>query len=258
MPLGKPEFAPDRAHLGVVTYNVNFGVAEPANVVGFLANSDASIICLQETHSRWEGILKTMLGRTYPHSHFEEWGGAGGMAVMSRYKLGRVQVIEPQAGWWPALLVDVETPVGAVQVLNVHLKPPLTERGCVTLGAYFQAPGIHKREIAGFLRHADPERPLIIAGDFNENEIGLAMRSLFERGFSSALSAYDSRTQTWYWKIWFGIVLSDRYDHILYSDHFECAGAEVVPVAGSDHMPVRAVVVQEEPILAASGTIRSE
>ena len=180
------------------------------------------------------------------------------MAVMSRYELDQVRVIEPEAGWWPALLVGIETPVGAVQVLNVHLKPPLSDRGCVTVGAYVQAPGVHKREIAGFLRHVDPERPLIIAGDFNENEIGLAMRSLLDNGFSSALSGYDRRTQTWYWKTWFGLVLSDRYDHILYSDHFECTGAEVVHVAGSDHMPVRAVVVQEEPVVAAGGTIDSE
>jgi endonuclease/exonuclease/phosphatase family metal-dependent hydrolase len=256
--VGQPDFAPGRPHLSVVTYNVNYGVARPENVIRYLADSNASVICLQETHARWEGILRPALEQRYPHSYFQEWQAAGGIALMSRYELGPVRVIQPEVGWWPALLAEVETPAGAIQILNVHLKPPLTERGSVTVPAYCQAPGIHRKELAGFLRHVDPERPLIIAGDFNESEIGLAMRSLFDQGFASALSAYDRRSKTWHWKVWPGIVVNDRYDHILYSDHLHCTGAEVVHVSGSDHLPVRAVMVPKEPIVAAMDSAKGE
>jgi len=251
----RPDFAPGRPHLSVVTYNVNYGVAQPENVIRYLADSNASVICLQETHSRWERLLKPALEQIYPHSHFQEWQVAGGMALLSRYELGAVRVIQPEVGWWPALLVEVETPAGAIQILNVHLKPPITERGGVSVSAYCRAPGIHRDELAGFLRHVDPRRPLIIAGDFNENEVGLAMRSLFDQGFASALSAYDRRSKTWRWKVWPGIVVNDRYDHIMYSDHLDCTGAEVVQVSGSDHMPVRAVMVSKESVVAAMESV---
>ena len=253
--LERPDFAPNEPCLSVVTYNVNFGVPQPENVVRYLADSGAAVVCLQETHTRWERILKHGLGRIYPHTYFQEWQAAGGMAVMSRYELRNVAVLEPEVGWWPALLVEVDTPVGAVQILNVHLKPPLTERGRVSVGAYCQAPGIHREEMEGFLRHVDLDCPLIIAGDFNENEIGLAMESLFDQGFTSALSTYDRRSNTWYWKVWPGIALNDRFDHIMYTGDLHCTGAEVVPVSGSDHMPVRAVIVQREPVVAATGAV---
>ena len=230
-------------------------MAQPENVIRYLADAGASVVCLQETHPRWERILKGGLGQMYPHTYFEERQAAGGLGVMSRYELRNVTVLEPEAGWWPALLAEVDTPVGGVQILNVHLKPPLTERGCVSVGAYCQAPGIHRKEIEGFLRRVDLDRPLIIAGDFNENEIGWAMRSLFDQGFSSALSTYDRRSKTWYWKVWPGIVLNDRYDHIMYTGNLHCTGAEVVPVSGSDHRPVRAVIVQKEPVVAATGAV---
>jgi endonuclease/exonuclease/phosphatase family metal-dependent hydrolase len=252
----RPEFAPAVPHLSVVTYNVNFGVAQPENVTRFLAESQASVICLQETHPRWESILRAALEEQYPHCVFQEWQEAGGMAVMSRYEVRRVRVLEPSAGWWPALLVELATPLGAVQVLNIHLKPPLSERGCVSLGAYCRAPRIHCGELAGFLGYVNRNRPLIIAGDFNENEVGMAMRSLKDQGFASALSAYDTRSKTWYWKTLLGLVLNDRYDHILFNDHLDCTGADVVAATGSDHLPVRAVMVRKSPLVALDDTAR--
>jgi len=252
----RAEFAPAGPHLSVVTYNVNFRVAHPENVTRALAESHASILCLQETHRRWEDILRPALDAPYPHCVFQEWQAGGGMAVMSRYELRRVRVLEPSAGWWPAMLVEVETPLGAIQVLNVHLKPPLSERGCVTLGAYCRTPGIHCRELSEFLGYVDRSRPLIIAGDFNENEIGIGMRLLKDEGFANALSTYDSRSHTWYWKTYLGIILNDRYDHILFNDYFDCTGAEVVDATGSDHLPVRAAIVRKAPLVAFDDAAR--
>ncbi len=63
--LDRPDFAPTKPHLTVVTYNVNFGVAQPENITRFLAQSQASVVCLQETHSRWEGILRAALEERY-------------------------------------------------------------------------------------------------------------------------------------------------------------------------------------------------
>ena len=86
---------------------------------------------------------------------------------MSQYELRNVRPLRPTKGWFPGLLAEVESPVGLVQVLNVHLRPALSDRGSFAPSAYYDGPEIHLREIEGFLAYTDSDKPLIIAGDFN-------------------------------------------------------------------------------------------
>ncbi len=241
--LPRPDFSPDGPCLEVITYNVNWGFVEPQNVVEFVSTADADVVCFQETHRQWEAILKTQLKGRYPYCVFKEWSGAGGIAIMSKYKLYNIKLIEPTEGWFPALLADIQTPIGLVQVLNVHLRPPLSDRGSASVSAYYKTPDIHLRELQGFLAETDAGKPLIITGDFNEHENGKAARWLLEQGFADALSAYDSYTKTWKWNTSFGVTLNNRYDHIVISEHLQCTGAKVTQVEASDHIPVLAVII---------------
>jgi endonuclease/exonuclease/phosphatase family metal-dependent hydrolase len=245
--LPQPVFSPDQPHLKVITYNVNWGFVKPDNVVDFLAGSDADVICLQETHKQWEAVLKHRLEERYPYCVFREEGGAGGIAVMSKYKLSSITFLEPTAGWFPALLVEVQTPIGLLQFLNVHLRPPLSDRGSANASAYYNTPDIHQKELQDFIVKADSQKPLIITGDFNEDEKGKAVRWLLEQGFADTLSMYDFYSKTWEWKVFYGVTLKNRYDHIIISEHLKCTGACVMRVKASDHMPVLAVIVLKNP-----------
>lgn len=162
---------------------------------------------------------------------------------MSKYKLDDVRLIEPTEGWFPGLLADIQTPLGMVQVLNVHLRPALSDQGSFRPSAYYRTPGIHIKELEGFLAYTDAEKPLIIAGDFNEHEDRKAIRWLIDQDFTDVLSVYDTSSKTWVWDTSFGITLDNRYDHIVISKDLQCVGAKVVEVKGSDHMPVLAVIV---------------
>jgi endonuclease/exonuclease/phosphatase family metal-dependent hydrolase len=241
----KPNFSPSQPHLKVVTYNVNWGFVRPTLVVDFLDRTDADIICLQETHSQWESVIKMRLLTRCPYSIFKSSGGAGGIAIMSKYPLKDVQIIEPNEGWFPALLAKARTPIGEIQVLNVHLRPPLSDTGSVTVSGYYRAPDIHLKEIKGFLAKTDPDKPLIVTGDFNEDENDKAIRWLIENGFMDTLSTFDTYTKTWIWKTSAGISLKDRYDHIIVSSHLASTGAAVANVRASDHLPVIAAIVQK-------------
>jgi len=244
--LPQPDFSPDQPCLKVVTYNVNWGFVKPQNVVDFISKADADVICFQETHRHWETLLKTRLKERYPHCVFKEWSGAGGLAIMSRHKLDNIKLIRPTEGWFPALLADIQTPIGLIQVLNVHLRPPLSDRGSFRPSAYYKTPDIHLKELQGFLADTDAKKALIITGDFNEHENKKAMQWLLEQGFTDALSTYDSSSKTWKWNTSYGITLNNRYDHIVISKHLQCTGAKVTEVKASDHMPVMAVVVPKE------------
>jgi len=242
--LPAPEFSPSEPKLSVVTYNVNWGCPYPEKVIGYLLEADADVVCLQETHKRWESLLRRHLGQLYPHAYFKDAGGAGGIAFMSKVQLRNVTYIKPTSGWFPALLAEVESPLGAIQILNVHLRPPLSDRGSGTPSALYNSPHIHRRELAGFMKAADQEAPLLIVGDFNESERGKAIQHLLDNGFTDALSLYDRKSDTWFWKVLPGITLDNRYDHILFNGHLACPGAKVSHVAASDHMPVCAVLVR--------------
>lgn len=242
--LPKPDFEPDGPALRVVTYNINWGFSTPYKVVRYLIDADADIICLQETHGYWEAFLKKYLAMSYPYSSFHSAGGAGGIAFMSKYELNNVKAIEAEAGWFPALYAEVMTDIGTVQFLNVHLKPPLSESGSATVSAYYESTNVHQKEIAHFLKGTDMNAPLIIAGDFNENERKKAIRTLLNHGFTDALSLYDKKSYTWLWRVMPGITLKNRYDHIVFSKHFSCTGAQVSDIRASDHEPVMAVFMR--------------
>lgn len=239
----KANFNPDEPSLSVVTYNVNWGLSGSERIVDFIGKSNADVVCLQETHSRWESVLRRHFGAEYPYCEFREWRGAGGIAIMSKYRLRNVELIKPVEGWFPALTADVETPIGAVKFLNVHLRPPLSEKGSATVSALYEVPKIHVKEIGYFIEEIDGSGPLIIAGDFNESDNGMAISRLKDNGFTDALSIYDKRSKTWNWELSYGLVLRERYDHIIFSKELKCTGAKVVKVGGSDHEPVLAVFV---------------
>ncbi len=243
--LPEPVFYPDQPHLKVVTYNVNWGFAQPQNVVDYLAKTNADVVCLQETHWHWEIYLKQHLGRPYPYRVFKESAGAGGVAIMSKSKIFNAQLIDPNQGWFPALYAEAESPIGKVQFLNVHLRPPLSDDGSASASAIYKTPEIHLKEIQQFVAATEPDRPLIITGDFNEDERGRAVQWLISEDFTDALSMYDAYSGTWTWPVFSGLRLKNRYDHIMFNEYLNCTGARVTHVEASDHMPVEAVVVRK-------------
>jgi endonuclease/exonuclease/phosphatase family metal-dependent hydrolase len=244
----RPEanFSPEAPCIKAVTYNVNWGCPRPQNVLDFLNDADADVVCLQETTQQWKEILNAEFGQKYPNCLFKEWRGAGGMMIMSKYTIQRHEVIDPEDGWFPAMLAEIESPFGAVQFLNVHLKPPLSEKGVISVSAYFETKDVHMEELKDILASGDSSRPIVVMGDFNENEKSKATKWLMERGFTDVLSVYDSHSETWGWRIAPGIRVEDRYDHILINSKLECTGARVEKVNASDHMPVLAVIVPKK------------
>lgn len=243
--LREPDFEPAEPNVKIVTYNVYWECSRTEDALAYLRANPVDIVLLQETHKRWERVLKPHLSHLYPHSAFEDWPRVGGgIAFLSRYPLTEVQLIQPAGGWFPALLARVDTPIGTVQLLNVHLKPAITERGNIGIKAYTTAGRIHLGELQGFLSAADPNLPLIIAGDFNENEKGKSIRWLTEQGFDNALWNFDRKSKTWTKPLIPLLTLKNRYDHIMLSPRLKCTGARVDRVRASDHMPVAAVIVK--------------
>jgi len=147
-------------------------------------------------------------------------------------------------GWFPGWRLIVTTSFGRVQVLSVHLHPPVSEGGSFVAG-YFTTSGVRRAELERFLAHLDPALPTLIVGDFNEKD-GQAVRFLAGRGFRSALPEFKPEASTWQWPTSM-MTLRDRLDHIAYDPRLEPLSADVLYQGRSDHFPVISVLAPARP-----------
>jgi len=226
--------------LRVMTYNVNFGLAGDGDTVDAIAKGNADVVFLQETTPAWERILRPTYRRRYPHMAFRHSGGAGGLAVLSRYPFSTASYRKSPHGWFPAWRVVVQSPLGPLQVLQVHLRPPVSDSGSFVSG-YFTTGKFRRAEITYFSTDLKPGRPTLVVGDFNEDHGGDVVEHLKKnKGLRSALEEYHPNKDTWRWKTSLG-KLTHTLDHILYSKELRPLDCQVLQAGRSDHLPVVAV-----------------
>jgi len=227
----------ERPSLRVMTYNVNYGLAGDEATMDAIAEGQADVVLLQETTPEWETALRERFASIYPHIELRHCCRAGGLAVLSKYRVLEEQYLEPRdpEAWFPGWRVVVRTPVGDVQVLNVHLRPPLSDSGSVVSG-YFTTPSVRKRQIVELHEALDPTMPTLIVGDFNEASGG-ALSYLDGQGYHDALPQFAGPQDTWRWSTSVGTVRS-QLDHIVYDDQLWPVGVEVLPSGRSDHLPL--------------------
>jgi endonuclease/exonuclease/phosphatase (EEP) superfamily protein YafD len=224
---------PGAPHLAVMTYNVNFGIAGDPATIDVIRRGDADVVFLQETTARWEASLRVELAAEYPHMQFRHCCGAGGLAVLSRYPFTERDYWEPPAGgWFPAWRLVVDSPLGAVQVLAVHLHPPLDEDGSVVRG-YLASRAVRLDEITSYVNGLDGELPTLIVGDFNEESDGGALAYLRRRGLRDA----DPGADTWRWTTSIGTV-HQQLDHVVHDASLVPIDATVIQGGRSDHLAV--------------------
>lgn len=230
---------PHGLEFAVVSYNVNFGLAGDPSTLAAVLDADADVLMLQETTPEWEELLRAspQLDERWPHATFHHCCGAGGLALLSRWPIDTFEVLDPppdEDAWFPAARAVVQTPAGPVELLDVHLRPPVKTPEQGWLSALSTTPAVRLAEVEHHLPKLDAELPTIIAGDFNEGDGGRALRRLAEAGFVDVLETLDVRGPTWRWG-----GLRARLDHVLVDDRLDPLDGEVLDVGRSDHFPVR-------------------
>lgn len=223
--------------LTVGTFNVNYGLQGDLATALALGESPPDVVCFQETTPAWAQRLRQIYGEALPHGRFVHRPAAGGIGLMSRYPIQSVKAL-PGVGWFPGLVAVVETPLGPVQILNVHLRPPVSDSGSFVSG-YFSTGEIRRGEVEAFAADLDPALPTLVLGDFNEEEDGDAVAWLAEhRAMRDTLSALDRAGDTWRWETRLGVTLSSALDHILYDPRLVPVDGAIVQAGRSDHLPV--------------------
>jgi endonuclease/exonuclease/phosphatase (EEP) superfamily protein YafD len=230
-----PALAPERLPLRVMTYNVNYANPDPSASIDAIATADADLVMLQEVTAAWREALVTRLAVQYPYRAVRVVRASGGLAVLSKFPIEREELVA-HARMRPAQRAVVATPLGAVQLLNVHLRPAI-DRGSWVRG-YFTTPPVRRREIEAHWRRMVDHLPTLAAGDFNEAPSGSAVGFVEKRGLVRVRprgpTSWRHETTVGGRKI---EVLRLDIDHVLVGG-LAIGDAEVLDVGTSDHRPV--------------------
>jgi endonuclease/exonuclease/phosphatase (EEP) superfamily protein YafD len=229
---------PAASSLLLMTYNVNYGVAGDAESMRLIEESGADVVLLQETNRAWEEALRGGLSDVYQHMAFLHADRrAGGLGFLSRHPIELAETKDSPIGWFPAWRAIVESPIGKVQLINLHLRPPSRRGGAVR--GYFESQVERLRETEEYLTLVSKDMPVILAGDFNEDARGRSLQHLVSLGFESVLDRFRPWQPTWRWQTAMGEVRW-QLDHIVLTRPLRATAAWVVDGGASDHVPVLA------------------
>jgi endonuclease/exonuclease/phosphatase (EEP) superfamily protein YafD len=223
----------------IATYNVNYGLAGEPSVEEVISGLGADLVFLQETNAAWERALTDLRSR-YPFSAYRHCCHAGGLAVLSKTSISLEDYVHPEGAWFPAWRIVANTPVGRIQVVNVHLRPNVSDGGSVVSGL-FTTPAIREAEIAHYIATLDASLPAVFVGDFNETADGLAIQKLNALDMRSALPEVGGSQHTWRWKTPLGYIRK-QLDHVVYGNRLDVVSAKVIYAGPSDHFPVVATL----------------
>lgn len=131
---------------------------------------------------------------------------------------------------FPAQRMVVESPLGPLQILNVHLRPQLD--GGSWVRGFATTPAVRRAEIEAHWKHVDPTLRTIVAGDFNEDPAsGRAVEFLTRAGLTRVVT---TGPRTWHFDDFFQLDI----DHVMIDSGLVASDAHVIDPGRSDHRPV--------------------
>ncbi len=212
-----------------LTFNLLQKNAENAAIVGFIRQSGADTVVLQEvTPAHAEALAD--LRDVYPHQHLRGRRDSKGAAVLSRHPVRRIG-FEPLPGQEQigAVVAEVEAPV-PFTVFGVHSHKPTSAAGAAAQHVYFAWLTQRCAEVQA------AGRPVVLMGDFNSTPWALAFRRMMKGAPFIDTSRGELVRATWSVNLPYRLLI----DHAFISADWRLVRREVGPELGSDH---RALIV---------------
>lgn len=240
---GKPRNCIRFATYNVYWENSTSDKHNPNSIIYIINEINPDIIVLQETHSFSEKHLEKCFKASHPYQLFcdqKTSKSENGLGILSKYPIVQNIYFPPKYGWFPGWLYVIKTPNGYLQVLNVHLNPPLVSDDNIGLlcEGLWLTPKFRLQEISYYCKHLNPHIPTIIAGDFNESDNGIACNFLRNCRYIDIISKKISNwIITWHYKF-ACFTLTGRYDRIYTTRDIRTISCQILPKGYSDHYPI--------------------
>lgn len=218
--------------LRLLTQNLGGSTVTAAKLDEFLTQQHVDVAALQECPFYDFGPMR--------FGWYFYYGGD--LCVVSRYPFSVLDFADPDREWERPgrrpVRVEVASPAGNIQLLNVHLE---TVRGGIEAlqegwwaGFRRNRQGARVDSAAARARLLPSSTPFVVAGDFN-----LPVESAIYKQYWGDLGNSFSRCGRGFGYTKFTSIYAIRIDHILVSDQWECAAARVLDSPyGGDHAPL--------------------
>ncbi|MQA94816.1 MAG: endonuclease/exonuclease/phosphatase family protein [Streptosporangiales bacterium] len=236
IPSRGPEIPPDGPRLRVLSLNLEYGEADPRQVVGLVKTHRADVLSLQEADAAAvERLEGAGLREWLPHRVALDGTAWAAGALYARYPLKRLPEWDPSAEFrMPYARMDVP---GAppVEIMSVHPTPPSSETGVRWLRE-----GLARMPSAE--RHkgsAGTATVRILAGDFNSTLDHAAFRQVVDRGYVDAAAQRGAGFAAT-WPMEGASLPGVALDHVLADARVRVEDFRVGKVGGTDHTPVYA------------------
>jgi vancomycin resistance protein VanJ len=241
--------------LRVMTFNVWNSNPDLSQVEGWLRETDADIVMLQEVSRNETRDIVPRLADVYPYSLPDPndtsrwWGGNVTLSrepILTLEFLDTIQADDITTHY--RLLIETETQV--IAVYNIHLDSPGGESRVDALDENYYGEvlfgydtALRNQQLASLLDILDAETyPFIVGGDFNTSDqaaiygqLAVHMRDSFREagwGLGASWPVSQSRGLPAF------IPPLVRIDYLWHSDHFRAVEAQQGPALGSDHLPL--------------------
>lgn len=189
--------------------------------------------------------FETVLGKTYPHRAFVPKTGTWGVGFASKRPLINVRTGPVEPSKIPAMEASVTHDGQRVQLLCVHLVPPVGKRkkSDTFLDELAQNGDVRSKQADTLVaRYAKTKTPVVLLGDFNEEPAGEALMKFekagWKRGCSFCGATFPGPKEPW--------PAVFTIDHV-YARGLEFIDAKTIRAGGSDHFPVAAKLTLQRP-----------
>jgi endonuclease/exonuclease/phosphatase (EEP) superfamily protein YafD len=208
----------------VATVNVQFSNTRPDAFRAWLATQPADFLVIQEVTTAWAAELEAQTA--YPHRHIVAREDPYGLALLSRWPMESVALVDLAGDGLPSLAGIVDAGGQRIRFLALHTHWPITPALAAARDEALQGAAAHA---------SAADLPVVLLGDLNLTPDSPAFhRLLDESGLRDAMLGRGWRP-TWLAGFW---PLALRIDHVLVSSSLCVEQADVGPPIGSDHRPV--------------------
>lgn len=233
----------------ILTYNVANGRAAPARLVRMLNESGADIVALQELSDAQAQEIERSLPDRYPQRAIYP-GGFAGKAILSRFPIRSVQQLHLSRER-PDLLARLELDGQPLAIISAHPPPPRPSPLKMRFNEDTRA------QLKSLAAITQEHAPAILVGDFNMTAANAEYAALAASGLQDAFRAsgrgrgntLPRRIGPWKRNRWLNGLIRwvpmlpvVRIDFIWHSPGLQSLHSWVGQDAGSDHMPVMAVL----------------
>jgi endonuclease/exonuclease/phosphatase (EEP) superfamily protein YafD len=212
--------------LTVVTANVRYSNADRTRFLAWLDAEPADVVVVQEVTAAWAQDLAARRG--YPYRHVLTREDPYGIAILSRWPLEAVSLVDLAGDGLPSLGAIVAVEGRRVQVYGLHTHWPITPSLARARDEALHAAAALAREST---------LPVVMLGDLNLTPYAPPFDRLLRHGRLRDALQGRGWHPTWRAGFW---PLALRIDHVLVSPGLCVEEATVGPAVGSDHRPVLA------------------